>query len=241
LSSTKNNIFRFKQFEVDQSGCAMKINTDGTLLGVLSNKDNASSILDIGTGTGVVAMMLAQRYPEAIVDAVEIDIHAASTADKNFKNSIFADRLSLYASSFQQFSEGFPEKRYDLIVSNPPFFLNSLKNPDLKKQTARHADDNFFGQLIDYAKSHLSTDGLLVLILPLGTAKDVIAAAAGEGVYLTEIINIKSFDHSEPHRQLLVFGRMKSNLNESGFVIYSIQRTYSVEFVNKLREFFLIF
>src|ERR1700750_3408056 len=113
-----SGIFKFKQFDIDQSGCAMKINTDGVLLGALADADKSQSILDIGTGTGVIALMLAQRFTSAKIDAVEIDIRAAKTAELNFKNSIFSERLIIYPTSIESFDEAL-ENKYDLIISNP--------------------------------------------------------------------------------------------------------------------------
>src|ERR1700750_1450773 len=105
-----SGIFKFKQFDIDQSGCAMKINTDGVLLGALADADKSQSILDIGTGTGVIALMLAQRFADAKIDAVEIDQSAAETAGRNFQNSSFADRLTLYPSGFAEFFNRNPGK-----------------------------------------------------------------------------------------------------------------------------------
>ncbi|ULT27547.1 methyltransferase [Sphingobacterium sp. E70] len=112
------SIFRFKQFEVDQSNCAMKINTDGVLLASLVDTKGAKRVLDVGTGTGVIALMLAQRLIDSHIEAVEIDALAAEMASRNFSNSIFQSRLVLHAKSFQQLQTG---EHYDLIVSNPPF------------------------------------------------------------------------------------------------------------------------
>src|ERR1700733_3404653 len=120
-------MFHFKQFSVDQSGCAMKINTDGVLLGAITQADDPKTILDIGTGTGVIALMLAQKFANAQIDAVEIDESAAKTAGRNFENAIFNDRLNIYPSGIRTFFEGHPENKYDLIVSNPPFYINSLE------------------------------------------------------------------------------------------------------------------
>src|SRR5271165_4590165 len=108
-------MFQFKQFSVDQSGCAMKINTDGVLLGAITDANNPGTILDIGTGTGVIALMLAQRFDTAVIDAVEIDSDAAKTAERNFKGSPFADRLNVYALEFENYFYLFPERKYDLI------------------------------------------------------------------------------------------------------------------------------
>ena len=107
----------------------MKINTDGVLLGALVEADHPKSILDIGTGTGVIALMLAQRFANAQIDAVEIDPSAAETARRNFANSPFAERLNLFPVGFGEFFDQYPDKKYDLVVSNPPFYINSLKSP----------------------------------------------------------------------------------------------------------------
>src|SRR3954468_23378981 len=116
-------MFQFKQFAVDQTGCAMKINTDGVLLGALATADEPGNILDIGTGTGVIALMLAQRFANATVDAVEIDQQAARTAESNFNNSVFSNRANLYAEAFESYLSR-SDKKYELIVSNPPFYIN---------------------------------------------------------------------------------------------------------------------
>src|SRR6185312_5079329 len=149
-------MFQFKQFSVDQSGCAMKINTDGVLLGAFAGADDPVKILDIGTGTGVIALMLAQKFIDAKIDAVEIDENAAQTAAVNFKNSPFADRLTLYHLGFERYFDQFPERKYDLIVSNPPFYINSLRSPGVKKTLAKHTDNDFFERLIEYVSAHLT-------------------------------------------------------------------------------------
>ena len=137
------SVFHFKEFSVDQADCAMKINTDGVLAGALSENEDPRFILDIGTGTGVIALMLAQRFASAKIDAVEIDQQAAEAAETNFLNSPFAHRLHCYSSSFEDFFSASTIK-YDLIVSNPPFFIGSLQNPDKRKSMARHASHDFF-------------------------------------------------------------------------------------------------
>ena len=111
----------------------MKINTDGVLLGAMAGADDSQTILDIGTGTGVIALMLAQRSANAKVDAVEIDTDAAQTAERNFKGSPFADRLNIFPWSFEDYFDRFTTLKYDLIVSNPPFYIASLKSPAIRK------------------------------------------------------------------------------------------------------------
>jgi len=234
-------MFRFKQFNVDQTGCAMKINTDGVLLGALAGAGNPKTILDIGTGTGVIALMLAQRFPEAIIDGVEIDEKAAKTAKNNFANSPFADRLTLYGDSFERFFEDNPDRRYDLIISNPPFYINSLKSPGAGKQLAKHADDGFFESLLTGVAEHLSEDGLLWLILPIETAELVEALAAKMGLHLQDVIEIRSFVDSAPHRQILTFGLSQTILCGSELVIYDEPKLYSMQYRAALTYFFTIF
>ena len=241
LSSTKNNIFRFKQFEVDQSGCAMKINTDGSILGALAGQQNPTSILDIGTGTGVIALMLAQRFQEAHVNAVEIETTAAATAERNFQKSVFSNRLKLFPVAFQEFLTQNTENKYDLVVSNPPFFLDSLKNPDKNKQTARHTTNNFFEELVKLSAKHLNAGGMLTLILPPSTYLICRELAEAEGLYLAEQIDIKSFVDSEVHRKLVSFSFQEQAPSYSTFVIYASRNQYSGQFVNALGSFFTIF
>jgi tRNA1Val (adenine37-N6)-methyltransferase len=235
------DIFKFKQFDVDQTGCAMKVNTDGVLLGALAGADNPLRILDIGTGTGVIALMLAQRFANAQIDAVEIDASAAQTASANFMASVFADRLSLFASGFEAYFEGYPDVRYDLIVSNPPFFLNSLASPGATRNLARHADDAFFERLIKCVATHLGADGVCTMILPLETANLVKVLLPENALHVQSTISIKSFAESIPHRELLTIGRHRQIADEDEFVIYDAPKVYSEEYQNALRGFLTIF
>lgn len=241
MSSTKNNVFQFKQFAVDQTGCGMKVNTDGVLLGALVQSKNPSSILDIGTGTGVIALMLAQRFSKALVDAIEIDIEAALTAQKNFNNSKFSSRLRDYQQSFQDFSRQYPDKKYDLIVSNPPFFTNALKNPDNQKQLARHADNDLFKQLIGFARQHLTSTGSCSFILPLDAAVQILQYAFEIGLKVQSIINIKSSAAKTTHRKLVTLGFRDSGKYEEEFIIYEFEKVYSAQYQSALKDFLTIF
>lgn len=241
LSSTKSNIFQFKQFAVDQTGCGMKINTDGVLLGALVQAENPSSILDIGTGTGVVALMLAQRFPDAQVGAIEIDNKAALTAQNNFNTSQFTKRLKCYQQSFQDFSKQYPNKKYDLIVSNPPFFTNSLKNSDDQKQLARHASNDLFKELISFARQHLTPKGFCYLILPLEAARQIIEPAFKYGMKLQSVISIKSSASKAAHRQIITVGFGNIEKYEEEFIIYQSEKVYSDQYQNVLKDFLTIF
>lgn len=219
----------------------MKINTDGVLLGALAAVNQPENILDIGTGTGVIALMLAQRFANATVDAVEIDKAAAHTARINFQNSKFNDRLALYAHSFEDYFENHAQKKYDLIVSNPPFYINSLESPEAKKNMAKHADGDFFEGLIKAVANRLTHTGTCWLILPLDTAELVKTIAQQNNLHLQKTIAIKSYPDSKPHREMLVFGLNDAMSNDEEFVIYREEKVYSDEYQNALRDFFTIF
>jgi tRNA1Val (adenine37-N6)-methyltransferase len=235
------DIFRFKEFEVDQSGCAMKINTDGVLLGALAEADQPKTILDIGTGTGVIALMLAQRCKGAQIDAVEIDPTAAQTAERNFINSPYAERLGIYPVGFEEFFEQNTDKKYDLIVSNPPFFINSLKSPEAKRELAKHTDEDFFKKLVSALSTHLSSDGRFWLIIPLNIADFVFYQAAERNLCLQKRINIKSFDDSVSHRVIACFGFEKGSTEINKFVIYKSKGNYSEQYIKSLHPYFIAF
>ena len=219
----------------------MKINTDGVLLGALADADHPKTILDIGTGTGVIALMLAQRFNEAIIDAVEIDQQAAETVKTNFSSSPFADRLTAYPTGFEQFFAGNPKNKYDLIVSNPPFYINSLESPKSNRTLAKHSEVRFFETLMKNISRHLSVNGLCWLILPLQTASEVKALAAINGLKLYKNIFIKSFNESESHREILCFGSGDDIASSEQLVIYEQRNVYSAEYIKLLQPYFIAF
>ncbi len=234
-------IFHFKQFAVNQANCAMKINTDGVLLGALAEAQNPINILDIGTGTGVVALMLAQRFSKAQIEAVEIDKAAAETAAGNFSSSPFASRMSCFSGSFEEYFRLHPDRKFDLIVSNPPFFIDSLKNPDSGKSTARHTDKAFFKSLIKLAAVHLSPNGCLCLLVPEIILNLISPLAEEASTGLSRIINIKSFAASRPHRFLVSLSNSQNTRPNFDFVIYEKEKVYSEQYREAFEPFFTIF
>lgn len=231
-------VFRFKQFEVDQANCAMKINTDGVLLAVLATSNNPYAILDIGTGTGVIAMMLAQRFVGAQVHAVEIDEGAAITANRNFKNSQFANRLSVDHTAIESFDS---QKGFDLIVSNPPYFVNDLKNPDVKKQLARHANQDFFSVLLDKVFQLLSPEGMFWFILPVKQADEMIERGFKLGLFVKEQIFVHS-DESKPMiRKVVCLGKNSHAPKHSHFYIYQSDKQYTDNYRRLLKPFFIAY
>lgn len=230
--------FKFKQFEVNQTGCAMKVNTDGVLLGATAWHSAPKRILDIGTGTGVIALMLAQRFAEAIIEAVEIDAAASLTAGENFSKSKFNDRLLCQNIPIQEYNSA---DRFDLIVSNPPFFVNDMKSGEVRKGIARHADEDFFRMLVFQTEKLLAEDGKLWLVLPVKRADEVVEAAKRVELNLVERIQIRSDRDKLPFRQMICLSRTQGNFRESYFDIYESMKQHTHQYKLLLRDFFLAF
>jgi len=234
-----NSTFRFKQFEIEQADCAMKINTDGVLIGALSSHDAPLRILDIGTGTGVIALMLAQRYPSAYIDAVEIDLQAAYQAGLNFQNSIFSNRIKILNSSFEAIDQ---TCFYDLIVSNPPFYTNSLHTSNERKKIAKHTDIDFFKNILNFAYHRLRAEGVLQLILPTELALEIKRIAPDYNLHTTQEIAIRSFESTAVIRQIIHLRKDRQDtVRQQNFVIYSGKGIYSDEYRQLLKPFFLAF
>ena len=230
------SIFKFKKFDVDQTNCAMKINTDGVLLAALVERDSPKRILDIGTGTGVLALMMAQRFIAAKVEAVEIDELASITAGRNFQNSVFSKQLSIHNIAIEQFSS---IQKFDLIISNPPFFVNDLKNTEEKKGISRHASEQFFTNLILKVNTILAEDGDFWLVLPIKQAEKLIENAKALGLNATKIIQLHS-DISKPaFRYIVNLNKSKAETLIEHFYIYEREKIYTNEYKLLLKDFFL--
>jgi tRNA1Val (adenine37-N6)-methyltransferase len=236
-----SGIFQFKQFSVNQANCAMKVNTDGVLLGALAGHGNPSTILDIGTGTGVIALMLAQRYPSASVIAVEMDEAAARTAGANFSDSTFSNRLQVYAQSFKNFFADHPSQQFDLIVSNPPFYIQSLPSPGKQKAVAKHADGAFFTDIIIAIAQHLSALGQGWLIAPPATCNLIEQLAIQNGLSTQYAVGIQSYPHSAIHRCVIVLSRAQTPVITKRLSIYDAPGVYSAEYSALLSSFLTIF
>ncbi|ERJ60574.1 tRNA1(Val) (adenine(37)-N6)-methyltransferase [Sphingobacterium paucimobilis] len=233
------SVFKFKEFDVNQEGCAMKINTDGVLLGAMVESCEPSRILDVGSGTGVISLMLAQRFPNAVVDAVDIDETAYRRTLENFQASGFSARMCAHDGDFETVPT---EAAYDLIVSNPPFYVNALHNPDPRKRVARHTDLAFFKRLITFADRRLSAGGKLQLILPIDLSEDILQYTDKEGLLLVKEVVVRSFAYSEPIRKIMFFSKDRNVPTErNDFVIYEQKGIYSEEYQTLLKPFFLAF
>jgi tRNA1Val (adenine37-N6)-methyltransferase len=197
-----NSWFQFQQFRVAQDRCAMKISTDAVLLGSLVQSDGPKQILDIGTGTGVVALMLAQRFPGASITALELDHEAASQARENCEQSPFSKRLTVLQGRFQDFAV---EERFDLLVSNPPFFPDHLPASDPKRQQALHTNSLSFEELLHKASQVLTPYGSFWVILPPRQMQDFIQYATGNGLFPRTRVGIRDTAAKPIHREVVSF------------------------------------
>lgn len=234
-------MFKFKQFSVSQENCPLKINTDGVLLAALANVTQKQNILDIGTGTGVIALMLAQRNCSAQIDAVEIDAEATKTAELNFINSPFKSKLQAFNQSFEDYFNDNPKKYYDKIVSNPPFFINALKSPEDKKNLARHTNTNFFHNLFALSAKHLNIDGTIEIIIPTQIEQQIVSIANTHYLFVNNKTSISSFADDKPIRSLLSFGKTEIPFSISLFNIYEAQGIHSQAYKTVLKDFFINF
>jgi tRNA1Val (adenine37-N6)-methyltransferase len=199
----RNNWFEFKKFRIEQKSSAMKVGTDGVLLGSWTSVKNASSILDVGTGTGLIALMLAQRC-NATIDAVELDKEASVEAEYNFSQSSWNERLKVFHGNFLEYC-GRNGEKYDLIVSNPPFFINSLRTPNARLALAKHDVNMSIEQLLNKSLSLLKTDGRLSLIFPYENLDLVKESARLAGYYVKKRTDVYAKPSKSPIRVLMEF------------------------------------
>ena len=193
-----NNYFKFKQFTIVQDGCAMKVGTDGCLLGGWFDCSKSKKILDIGCGSGLIAIMAAQRC-DALVTGIEIDNNAAIQAEENVKNSPWSDRIRIENIDINKYS---PCDLFDTIVSNPPYFSETLQSPDPSRAVARHNCSLPHRDLIDAAKRLLTTEGRLALILPADEARRFAMQAVAAGLHLRRRCDVATKPGTQPKRTL---------------------------------------
>lgn len=240
--------FVFKEFEVTQTNCAMKVGTDAVLLGAWCNLPETGNTLDIGTGTGIIAMMAAQRSSTAI-DAIEIDEEAYLQAVENCNRSKWSNRIAVHHISFQKFVPSVA-KKYDAIVSNPPYFSNCVQAASESRTVARHTCNLNFEELVDGTVSLLNPEGSFATILPLKEAEYFTSIARRYNLYANRITYVKT-THSKPAKRILMqFGFQKDIPHEETLIIEDEpltadcqmkQRSYSNEYKNLTRSFYLGF
>ena len=234
-----NPYFQFKQFRVEQDRCGMKVCTDSCLFGAHSRIPDARSILDIGTGTGLLSLMLAQQHPLAQIDAVEIDADAAAQAKENIMNSPWKDRIKVFHTSVQDFS---PNRQYDFIICNPPFYPDHLPSAHPKRRQAFHQDRLSFPDLLQSFHHFLSPNGLCSIISPLKQAEEFTALASKAGLYLQKEMLIFEHPTSRKPRSIRSYGfNLQAAPPSRVLYIKSEDGSYSQDFRDLLQPFYLHF
>lgn len=239
------NIFRFKKFEVRNERSAMKVNTDGVLLGAgMTIEQSDRTMLDIGTGTGTIALMAAQRLmknrPDDVrIDAIDIDEPSATEAAANFLASPWADCLYSHNLSLEDFARN-TDYGYDLIFSNPPYFEDSLTAPDERKSTARHTSDGLsYRDILDFSRDRLSDSGRVSLVLPADQEQALARYARMCGLYLFRIMRIRTVPRKSPSRIVAEFSRKRCTSPIEEILTIQSEGQYTEEYLSLTREFYL--
>jgi tRNA1Val (adenine37-N6)-methyltransferase len=231
--------FQFKQFIINQDQCAMKIGTDGVLLGAWATIEHKpNSVLDIGAGTGVIALMVAQRSPSDCIDAIEIDDKAFEQCVANFENSPWSNRLFCYHASLEEFT-GEVDDTYDLIISNPPFYTDDYKSKDQQRDLARFADVLPFEHLLKSASKLLSEDGKFAVIIPYKEENHFMDLAFTANLFPIRILRVKGNPSSEMKRSLLEFSFHESVIKTEELIIETERHHYTQDYINLTKEFYL--
>lgn len=235
-----NSYFQFKQFKITQDRCAMKVGTDGVLLGAWAPlKKEACKVLDIGTGTGLVALMLAQRCRSALVEAIDIDESAVDQARENVADSPWPERVNVWQMDIKNVPHAWKEK-FDCIVSNPPYFVDSLKCPDVSRMLARHTAELDFPLLAQSASFLLKEGGVFSVILPADAYVSFVASCLHEGLHLQRILWVHTKPDIPAKRVLMAFVKQAVERTEQEHLIVEISRhVYSSEYVSLLKDFYL--
>lgn len=235
-----NDYFQFKGFTIYQDRTAMKVGTDGVLLGAWANAGHAARILDVGTGTGLLALMMAQRS-DATITALEVDQDAFRQAKENIEQSGWNSRIRVLHQSFQAYCAK-TGSLFDLVVSNPPYFHQSLKSSGRQRNRARHTHSLPYRDLLAGARCLLTRKGLLSLIFPAATAKDFIALAESSGLYLVRRTTVYPHTRKNAHRMLMEFGLTPTTPSEDTLTIEEDRRHHFTDQYKSLtKDFYLHF
>ncbi len=240
-----NHIFQFKQFTIDQSLCAMKVGTDGVTLGAVADVEKARRVLDIGCGTGLLCLMTAQRNGTAEIVGIDIDEDAVRGATQNCESSKWAGRISIVGKSLQEFVEAAPSS-FDKIITNPPYFEDSLKAPKASRTLARHTDSLPFSELASSASTLLSDDGSLSIILPTDAHEKFEKIAEEYGLYLRKKTLVYPKPGAEVKRVVGEFVKIKNdeckmqNVEiETLTVETDVRHQYTDDYIRLTKEFYL--
>lgn len=241
--SASSKRFRFQRFAIDDDRCGMKIGTDAVLMGAWANVDHCKRILDIGTGCGIIAMMLAQRIESTTgqIDAIEPDASAAQQATQNVQSSPWPNRITIFNQSLQEFTVAYASPNYDLCVSNPPFFSNSTPSMASNKRQARHTIDLTREQIFDSANRLLTPTGSLCLILPIDQLNETQAIANQQGFYIKAQTSVRPLPDKKFKRVLLRFNRQPTTCHHDELTIESRRHEFTEQYEALTRNFHLRF
>ena len=232
-------MFTFKQFTVNQERCAMKIGTDGVLLGAWAPLiNNPNAILDIGAGTGILSLMLAQRSTAEQIDAIEIDEDAYEQCVENFETSPWGDRLFCFHAGLDEFVDD-PEDKYDLIISNPPFYAEDFKTDDSQRDRARFQDAMPFEELIEAAALLLSDNGIFSVIIPFKEEAKFVSMCKELDLFPLQITRVKGTPTSDIKRSLLAFTRIEQTPLIDELTIEISRHQYTPEYIALTKDFYL--
>lgn len=206
------SVFHFRHFDVVNDRSAMKVNTDGVLLGALMTLPREGRMIDVGTGTGTIALMAAQRCPSARVDAIDLDEASAEEASINFSASPWPERLRAHNMSLDEYDASLEGERdvFDAVFSNPPYFDDSLLNPDERKSDARHTSTMSYREILAFAEKYLKADGRVAFVLPSEEEKRLCREARSRGFFLGRIVRIRTTPKKQPRRIVAEFTRLRS-------------------------------
>ena len=231
--------FTFKQFQVNQDRCAMKIGTDGVLLGGWTPLiNNPYNVLDIGAGTGILSLMLAQRSNAEQIDAIEIDEDAYEQCVENFEASPWGDKLFCFHAGLDEFVDE-PEDEYDLIISNPPFYTDDFKSDNASRDLARFEDALPFEELIEAAALLLSDNGIFSVIIPFKEEERFVSMCKELDLFPLKITRVKGTPTSEIKRSLLAFCRIEQTPLIDELIIEISRHNYTPEYIELTKEFYL--
>ncbi len=232
-------MFQFKRFTVLQERSAMKVGTDGVLLGAWTSVDQQPySILDIGAGTGIISLMLAQRSNAEQIDAVEIDEDAYEECVENFENSPWSDRLFCYHTSFAELISE-PEDKYDLIISNPPFHSEDYFSGDEKRDAARFTNSLPFEELLSGVATLLSQNGIFSTIIPFSAEDKFVEIAKSNSLFPYKILRVRGNPDSELKRSLISFSRNNFEIEIGELIIENSRHNYTAEYIELTKDFYL--
>jgi tRNA1Val (adenine37-N6)-methyltransferase len=232
-------LFTFKQFTVNQDRCAMKIGTDGVLLGAWTPLiNNPYNVLDIGAGTGILSLMLAQRSNAEQIDALEIDEDAYEQCVENFENSPWYDKLFCFHAGLDEFVDE-PEDEYDLIISNPPFYTESFKSENLQRDLARFEDAMPFEDLIEAADLLLSDNGIFSVIIPYKEEAKFVSMCKELDLFPLKITRVKGTPTTEIKRSLLAFSRIEQTPIIDELIIEISRHQYTPEYIELTKDFYI--